>query len=125
MQNVNLVDDEVDKAAQDRKRKALAQYTGLDDEEFDEDRIGVKADILGKYDEEFSTGKARSEGFRLGAAAKPKAEEEDGDVEMISLGQAPASKVKLNLDFASEYSPRRCQGRADCILQRTLKSRTI
>ncbi len=36
-------------------------YTGFDDEEFDEDRIGVKADVLSKYDDSFATGKVRSE----------------------------------------------------------------
>ena len=97
-----MIDDEAVKAAKERKRKATAQYTGYDDEEFDEDRIGQKAEVLGKYDDEFSSGKVRSEGFRLGVASEKKPKIEDGDVEMIQLGHAPATKVKLNLDFASE-----------------------
>lgn len=61
LQNVNMADNEALAAAKERKRKAQAQYTGLDDEEFDEDRIGKKADILGKYDDSFTSGKMKSE----------------------------------------------------------------
>jgi U4/U6.U5 tri-snRNP-associated protein 1 len=61
LQNVNIAENEAVKAAKERKRKAQAQYTGLDDEEFDEDRIGKKADVLGKYDDGFSTGKMKTE----------------------------------------------------------------
>ena len=61
LQNVNMADNEALKEAKERKRKAQAQYTGLDDEEFDEDRIGIKADILGKYDDSFTTGKTKVE----------------------------------------------------------------
>lgn len=110
-----MVDYAADKAAKDRKRKALAQYTGYDDEEFDENRIGQKADILGKYDDEFATGKVRNEGFRLGAPQQAKMKVEDDDVEMVSLGQAPATKVKLNLDFSSEFSASSWKGSADCL----------
>ncbi len=53
LQNVNLADDEAVKASKDRKRKAKAAYTGYDDEEFDPDRVGAKADVLGKYDDEY------------------------------------------------------------------------
>lgn len=61
LQNVNIAENEAVKAAKERKRKAAAQYTGLDDEEFDEDRIGKKADVLGKYDDGFSSGKVKTE----------------------------------------------------------------
>lgn len=61
LQNVNIAENEALKAAKERKRKAQAQYTGLDDEEFDEDRIGKKADVLGKYDDGFATGKVKTE----------------------------------------------------------------
>ncbi|WVF73035.1 hypothetical protein IAT40_007853 [Kwoniella sp. CBS 6097] len=100
LQNVNLADDAAVKAAKERKRKAAAAYTGYDDEEFDEDRIGTKAELLGKYDDEFSTGKIRSEGFRLGAPIEKKMTITDDDTEM---GMAPATKVKLNLDYAKEF----------------------
>ncbi|WWC71951.1 uncharacterized protein I206_105910 [Kwoniella pini CBS 10737] len=100
LQNVNLVDDAAIRAAKERKRKAAEQYTGYDDEEFDEDRIGVKADILGKYDDEFSSGKAKSEGFRLGAPVEKKMKIVDDDTEM---GSAPATKIKLNLDYTKEF----------------------
>jgi U4/U6.U5 tri-snRNP-associated protein 1 len=56
-----MVDDEVLRAAKERNRKAQAQYTGYDDEEFEEGRIGRKADVLSKYDDEFSTGKVKAE----------------------------------------------------------------
>ncbi|GFZ48646.1 hypothetical protein JCM24511_06395, partial [Saitozyma sp. JCM 24511] len=101
LQNVNMVDEEAIKAAKERKRKAQEQYTGYDDEEFEEGRIGQKADILGKYDDEFSTGKVKSEGFRLGAPIEKKMTITDEDTEMI--GQAPAIKVKLNLDYAKDF----------------------
>ncbi|RSH91795.1 hypothetical protein EHS25_009165 [Saitozyma podzolica] len=101
LQNVNMVDEEAIKAAKERKRKAQEQYTGYDDEEFEEGRIGQKADILGKYDDEFSTGKVKSEGFRLGVPIEKKMTITDEDTEMI--GQAPAIKVKLNLDYAKDF----------------------
>jgi U4/U6.U5 tri-snRNP-associated protein 1 len=102
LQNVNLIDDEAVKAAKERKRKAEAAYTGYDDDEFDENRIGKKADVLGKYDDEFSSGKVRTEGFRLGAAAVEKKNlVVDEDTEM--MGTAPATKVKLNLDYAKDF----------------------
>ena len=102
LQNVNLVDDEKVRAAKERKRKALEQYTGYDDDEFDESRIGRKADILGKYDDEFLTGNVKTEGFRLGAAIEKKPEAEE-DSEMIALGHEPANKVKLDLNFAKDF----------------------
>lgn len=102
MQNVNLVDDEKVRAAKERKRKALEQYTGYDDDEFDESRIGRKADILGKYDDEFLTGNVRTEGFRLGATIEKKPEAEE-DSEMVALGHEPASKIKLDLNFAKDF----------------------
>lgn len=100
LQNVNLIEDEALRAAKERKRKAKEAYTGYDDEEFDEDRIGKKADILGKYDDEFATGKVRSEGFRLGAPPKKEVVVEE-DNEMI--GMAPMSRVKLSLDYAKDF----------------------
>lgn len=116
LQNVNMVDDEVLRAAKERKRKAQAQYTGLDDDEFDEDRIGLKADVLGKYDDSFTSGKVKTEasyltryqsvtvtddqGFRLGAPIEEKPIVQE-DTEMI--GQAPSTKIKLGLDFAKDF----------------------
>ncbi len=104
LQNVNMMDDAALKAAKERKRKAQSAYTGYDDEEFDENRIGRKADVLSKYDDEFSTGKAKSEGFRLGAA-RPEKEMKVEDDEFEMIGAAPAIKVKLNLDYTSKFSP--------------------
>ncbi|ORX40646.1 SART-1 protein [Kockovaella imperatae] len=103
LQNIHMVENEALAAVRERKRKAQAQYTGFDDEEFDEDRIGKKADILSKYDDEYATGKIKSEGFRLGVASEKKPEMEDEDQEMITLGHAPATKVKLNLDFTKDF----------------------
>ncbi|WWD19575.1 hypothetical protein CI109_104036 [Kwoniella shandongensis] len=101
LQNVNLVDDAAVKAAKERKRKAAAQYTGYDDEEFDENRIGQRAEVLSKYDDEFASGKVKSEGFRLGAPVEKKMKITDEDTEMI--GAAPATKVKLNIDYTKEF----------------------
>lgn len=100
LQNVNLVEDAAIKAARERKRKAQQAYTGYDDEEFDENRIGQRADVLGKYDEDFATGKVRTEGFRLGAPVEMKMKIQDEDEQM---GIAPARKVKLNLDYTKEF----------------------
>ena len=103
LQNVDLVEEAALAAVRERKRKANAQYTGYDDEEFDEDRIGKKAEILSKYDDDYASGKGKSDGFRLGAPVEKKEEVDDEDSEMITLGQAPATKVRLNLDFTSEF----------------------
>lgn len=100
LQNVNLVEDAAIKAAKERKRKAQQAYTGYDDEEFDEDRIGQRADVLGKYDEDFASGKVRTEGFRLGAPVEKKMKIQDEDE---GMGIAPARKVKLSLDYTKEF----------------------
>ncbi|KAL7418367.1 hypothetical protein Q5752_006825 [Cryptotrichosporon argae] len=100
LQNVNLADYAADAAHKERKRKAAEQYTGYDDDEFEEGRVGRKAEILGKYDDAFATGKVRTEGFRLGAPVEKKQMVKDDDVEMIG---APASKVKLDLNFAKDF----------------------
>ena len=100
LENVNMMDDVALNAARERKRKAQALYTGYDDEEFDENRIGLKADVLSKYDDGFSTGKSRSEGFRLGAA-QPEKKMEVVDDEFETIGVAPVKKVKLNLEYTS------------------------
>lgn len=100
--NVNMVDKQKDRELRETRKKGLEKYSGYDDEEFDENRIGTKAEVLSKYNDEFSTGKVRSEGFRLGAPTeqKRKADEED---EMMTIGQAPKTMVKLNLDFAKDF----------------------
>ena len=103
LQNVNMVENEAIKAVKERKRKAQATYTGYDDEEFDESRIGQKAEILSKYDDEFASGKAKAEGFRLGAATDRKPVVDDEDTEMVTLGHVPATKVKLSMDFTSKF----------------------
>lgn len=100
LQNVNLVEDAAIKAAKERKRKAQQAYTGYDDEEFDENRIGQRADVLGKYDEDFASGKVRTEGFRLGAPVEKKMKIQDEDE---GMGIAPAQKVKLSLDYTKEF----------------------
>ncbi|KIR34051.1 U4/U6.U5 tri-snRNP-associated protein 1 [Cryptococcus deuterogattii MMRL2647] len=100
LQNVNLVEDAAIKAAKERKRKAQQAYTGYDDEEFDENRIGRRADVLGKYDEDFASGKVRTEGFRLGAPVEKKMKIQDEDE---GMGIAPAQKVKLSLDYTKEF----------------------
>lgn len=99
LQNVNLVDDAALRAERERKRKAQAQYTGYDDEEFEDGRIGARPDVLAKYDEGFVDTKVQDEGFRLGAAApvqKRKAEA------MANGSNEPLERVKLSLDYASE-----------------------
>lgn len=110
LQNVNIADLEADAAVKERKRKAAQAYTGYDDDEFEEGRIGQKADVLSKYDEDYSSsGKMKSEGFRLGAPVEKKAKKsEEEDIEMF--GAAPQSKVKLDLNFARECGLR---GQAD------------
>lgn len=99
LQNVALADREADAARAERARRAKAQYTGYDDEEFTTNRIGKKAEVLSKYDDGFSADTSRTEGFRLGEAPPPKVVvEEDED-----MGRAPDSKVKLSLDFAQDW----------------------
>ncbi|KAL1412710.1 hypothetical protein Q8F55_000457 [Vanrija albida] len=102
LQNVNIADLEADAAVKERKRKAAQAYTGYDDDEFEEGRIGKKADVLSKYDEDYASGgKVKTEGFRLGAPVEKKAKVEEEDVEMF--GAAPQSKVKLDLNFARDF----------------------
>lgn len=103
LQNVNLVDYAADKAAKERKRKAQQAYTGYDDEEFEEGRIGKKADILGKYDGDFMGEGIKSEGFRLGAPIEKKPEVEEEESDFATMGQPAAQKVKLSADFATEW----------------------
>lgn len=102
LQNVNLVDVEKDKAVKERKRKAQAKYQGYDDDEFDENRIGKKAAVLDKYDDEFTGETVENEGFRLGAPMKKKAKMESIE-EIERLGNEPAIKVKLDLNFAKDF----------------------
>lgn len=99
LQNVNLADEERHEAARERKRKAGQTYTGYDDDEFVEGRIGKKASVLAKYDGDFAGEDVASEGFRLGAPL-PKKEEMVVDEEM---GREAQVKVKLNLDFARDW----------------------
>lgn len=100
LQNVNLADEERHEAARERKRKAGQTYTGYDDDEFEEGRIGKKASVLAKYDTEYTGGDIESEGFRLGAPI-PKKEEVVVDDEM--MGHEAQVKVKLDLDFARDW----------------------
>lgn len=108
LQNVNLADYERDRAAKERKRKAKEQYTGYDDEEFEEGRIGKKRDVLSKYDDAFM-GAGSTEGFRLGgsssnaeASRKRKMEEsaikDDGDD-----ASATVNRQLLSLDYATNF----------------------
>ncbi|WVO14290.1 hypothetical protein L204_101922 [Cryptococcus depauperatus] len=99
LQNVNMTEDAAIKAAKDRKRKAQQAYTGYDDEEFDEGRIGQRAEVLGKYDESFVTGKVKLEGFRLGGPVEKKSKL---SVEEAKAG-APVQMVRLNLDYTKEF----------------------
>lgn len=99
LQNVALADREADAARAERARRAKAQYTGYDDEEFTEGRIGKKASVLAKYDDGFTAEDAKTDGFRLGEALPQKKVEEE-DVEM---GKAPDMKVKLSLDFSKDW----------------------
>lgn len=102
LQNVNLADYAVDKAAKERKRKAQAAYTGYDDEEFEEGRIGQKAEILAKYDGDFMGEKVTTEGFRLGAPIEKKPEVQE-ESDFTTLGAPPAQKIKLSADFTREW----------------------
>ncbi|GMK59988.1 hypothetical protein CspeluHIS016_0902050 [Cutaneotrichosporon spelunceum] len=99
LQNVNLADEERHEAARERKRKAGQGYTGYDDDEFEEGRIGKKASVLAKYDGEFAGGEVATEGFRLGAPVKrEKTPEMD-----VTMGHEAQIKVKLDLDFARDW----------------------
>jgi U4/U6.U5 tri-snRNP-associated protein 1 len=99
LQNVNLADEERHEAARERKRKAGQGYTGYDDDEFQEGRIGKKAAVLSKYDGEFAGGEVATEGFRLGAPVKrEKTPEMD-----VDMGHEAQVKVKLDLDFARDW----------------------
>ncbi|BEJ17970.1 hypothetical protein CspHIS471_0702470 [Cutaneotrichosporon sp. HIS471] len=99
LQNVNLADEERHEAARERKRKAGQGYTGYDDEEFEEGRIGKKASVLSKYDGDFTGAEVATEGFRLGAPVK---REKTPDMD-VDMGHEAQIKVKLDLDFARDW----------------------
>lgn len=104
LQNVNLADYDRDKATKERKRKAKAQYTGYDDEEFEEGALGKKKDVLSKYDDEFA-GLGTSEGFRLGAVEndnrgkKAKMDIQDDD-EVVNMS---VNRTLMNLDYTKNF----------------------
>jgi U4/U6.U5 tri-snRNP-associated protein 1 len=105
LQNVNLADAEAERRAKERKKKAKAQYTGYDDEEFEEGEAGIgkKRGVLGKYDDDdFTMQSAGGEGFRLGGRGERKRARvdkmEEGD-ETINLG---VNKQLMTMDYTSE-----------------------
>jgi hypothetical protein len=105
LQNVNLADAEAERRARERKKKAKAQYTGYDDEEFEEgeDGVGKKKSVLSKYDDsDFTMGSAGGEGFRLGGQGerkRPRVEAMEQGEEMINLG---VNRQLMNMDYNSE-----------------------
>lgn len=108
LQNVNLADAEAERRARERKKKAKAQYTGYDDEEFEqgEGGVGKKKSVLSKYDDsDFTMGTAAGEGFRLGGQGERKRPRvdaiEQGD-ETLNLG---VNRQLLNMDYSSESLP--------------------
>ncbi|KAJ9095700.1 hypothetical protein QFC21_005572 [Naganishia friedmannii] len=107
LQNVNLADDEALRRAKERKKKAKAQYTGYDDEEFEEGSgsgVGQKRSVLSKYDDDdFLAGAGGGVGFRLGGQGERKRVKvdkmEDGE-ETINLG---VNKQLMNMDYNKNF----------------------
>lgn len=114
LQNVNIAEDEAVQASKDRKRKAKAAYTGYDDDEFDESRVGERAGVLGKYDDEYIGAGGRRDGFRLGQAEAKRrkvARGENGGAEgggegaygeVVGEGKK-VNRQLLNLDYVKNF----------------------
>lgn len=102
LHNVNISENAKTKHALDLKKKGkqAGQYTGLDDDEFEDGPGSSARGVLSKYDEDFDAIKV--DGFRLGAApsaAKGKARAPD-DGSAVEGGER--EKVKLSMDYTSE-----------------------
>ena len=126
LQNVNLADAEAQRRAKERKKKAKAQYTGYDDDEFEEGEAGVgkKKSVLAKYDDDdFIMNGAGGDGFRLGERGERKRARvdklEEGD-ETINLG---VNKQLMNMDYTSKSRLVFSGCVANSLYQKTLTSR--
>ncbi|KXN89099.1 U4/U6.U5 tri-snRNP-associated protein 1 [Leucoagaricus sp. SymC.cos] len=93
LQNIEMAEEERRQKNQEIKIKRR-DYTGYDDEEFEEGNQGMKRSILAKYDEELEGPK--DSGFRLGSAVvsnKVKQEEER------QSAAAAVNKSLLSIDY--------------------------
>ena len=108
-----MAEDEKTKKKNELKIKKR-DYTGYDDEEFDEGQAGIRKSILSKYDEELEGSKdivsicntqredtdvSCCKGFRLGSSAPRKSKA----IQEVQLKAAAAvNKSLLSIDYASE-----------------------
>lgn len=112
LQNVEMAEAEHTKKNQELKIKRR-DYTGYDDEEFEDGKHGLKRSVLAKYDEVLEGARETvshssirlrqcftcvSQGFRLGSSIKSAA------VEQRDIGEAPVSvnRALLSIDYDSK-----------------------
>ncbi|KAH7915621.1 SART-1 family-domain-containing protein [Hygrophoropsis aurantiaca] len=94
LQNIEMAEEEKTKKRNEMKIKKR-DYTGYDDEEFVDGKLGMKRAILAKYDEDMEGSQT---GFRLGAAVKPvQADRAQLDQES---GSVSVNKALLSIDYA-------------------------
>ncbi|KAJ3562312.1 hypothetical protein NP233_g9657 [Leucocoprinus birnbaumii] len=94
LQNVEMAEEERRQKNQDLKIKRR-DYTGYDDEEFQEGNQGMKRSILAKYDEDLEGPK--DTGFRLGSAVVSKKVKQDEDKHAAA---AAVNKSLLSIDYS-------------------------
>ncbi|GAA5963083.1 hypothetical protein JCM3765_001763 [Sporobolomyces pararoseus] len=106
LHNLNLTENAKHKAAVDLKKKGrqAGQYTGYDDEEFNQDgAVAAKRGVLSKYDEGFEG--VKEDGFKLGqqVESKKKGATSNRDDNGIG-GSGEREKVKLSMDYTKSFS---------------------
>ncbi|GAA5980719.1 hypothetical protein JCM5350_006363 [Sporobolomyces pararoseus] len=107
LHNLNLTENAKHKAAVDLKKKGrqAGQYTGYDDEEFNQDGgVAAKRGVLSKYDEGFEG--VKEDGFKLGQQVETKKKgtsTSNGDENGVG-GSGEREKVKLSMDYTKSFS---------------------
>ncbi|KAF5359829.1 hypothetical protein D9756_003403 [Leucocoprinus leucothites] len=93
LQNIEMAEEEHRQKNQELKIKRR-DYTGYDDEEFQEGNQGMKRSILAKYDEELEGPK--DSGFRLGSAVVSKKAKQEEEKHSAA---AAVNKSLLSIDY--------------------------
>ncbi|SCV74383.1 BQ2448_6815 [Microbotryum intermedium] len=106
LQNVNMAENlkTAEALKLKKKGKQAGQYTGYDDDEFNENASGgpSKKSVLSKYDDE-----EQEEGFRLGSAPAPRAAKGDGMGGASESGAGDADgkeRIKLSMDYTKSFN---------------------
>ncbi|SGY45062.1 BQ5605_C001g00240 [Microbotryum silenes-dioicae] len=106
LQNVNMAENlkTAEALKLKKKGKQAGQYTGYDDDEFNENAASGPStkSVLAKYDDE-----EQEEGFRLGSAPVPRAAKGDGMEGASGFGAGDADgreRVKLSMEYTKSFN---------------------